>query len=289
MRRGAVGGKTSVGTKYQIGGTQRYCRTGQRRRYSPPIPATQPTLPALWLKNNNFQHENALLTESTTIRGPIKASRFIPSGTSIPIDSPVPRTISMADTQTAAERELIAKWNAGEYSAEGWVNNTEGLTEEAFRGLAKYNTEKYLSGFDPEKLKVGPPAAGTPILPDIPKKYGATGPATMSITSTLDSNGKPLICAVVTRYFGLGFDEFQAVFSNQGFAGRGEVKGRVDWETSDDYLSSASGPVDLQRISQTGKLYLTATLNDEPRLQFAGHDTEDVDITRILRGEGSYK
>jgi hypothetical protein len=57
----------------------------------------------------------------------------------------------------AEEKELIAKWNAGDYSAEGWVDKRASLQMRArdklrflvvcmvlaLNGLAEYNAEKH--------------------------------------------------------------------------------------------------------------------------------------------------
>ncbi|KAF9027630.1 hypothetical protein BDZ89DRAFT_1092175 [Hymenopellis radicata] len=189
----------------------------------------------------------------------------------------------------AEEKELIAKWNAGDYTAEGWVNNADGLTEEALNGLAEYNTKKY---FNTDNLD----ETALLELPDIDtselfQKFATTAiaDAPMSVT-TGRVNNVPAVIAEVFYNFAPGFGRFRAVFERQGSTGNARINGQVRWATG-SAVSGAYSPAVLQKDpapqNQVVLSSTTSTVPPEPRLQFTG-PSGNLNFAVTFRTTGHY-
>ncbi|EIW75751.1 hypothetical protein CONPUDRAFT_140085 [Coniophora puteana RWD-64-598 SS2] len=195
----------------------------------------------------------------------------------------------MTDIQTAEEKELIAKWNAGDYTAEGWVNNTDGLTEEALNGLAEYNTNKYFNSdnLDEESLLKVSDVDTLALF----ESFAATAAsnAAMSVT-TGRVNNVPAVIAEVFNRFAPGFGRFRAVFERQGSAGNARINGQVRWETG-GAVSTALGLAVLQNdLPAKPQVVLSATTSGvppSPRLQFTG-PSGNLTFKTTFRGSGRY-
>ncbi|KAK7029015.1 hypothetical protein VNI00_014725 [Paramarasmius palmivorus] len=197
----------------------------------------------------------------------------------------------MAHVQTAEEKELIAKWNAGDYSAEGWVNNTEGLTEEALNGLALFNTRKYFGTDNLDETEL--PAVSDTDVAALLKNFlaEASGDARMGVT-TGRVNNVPAVIAEVFHNFAPGFGRFRVVFERQGSAGNASINGRVRWTTG-SAVSGTYGPAVLQNDppGPQRQVVLSATTTSvppSPRLQFSG-PSGTLTFTTTFRANGRYQ
>ncbi|EIW73825.1 hypothetical protein CONPUDRAFT_160674 [Coniophora puteana RWD-64-598 SS2] len=177
----------------------------------------------------------------------------------------------MAKLQTAEERALIAKWNAGDYSAQGWVNNTDGLTKAALYGLADYNTKKYFNTNNIDEVLPGFSDADTFVLPQN-FAANAISDAPMVI-STARVNNIPSTIAEVRLGFTPELNYFRARFQYQQGVGNFRVNGQVQWTTG-GAVSNEWGPALLEADpAPQNEISLTATTSDvppKPRLHFTG-------------------
>ncbi|KIP05451.1 hypothetical protein PHLGIDRAFT_151065 [Phlebiopsis gigantea 11061_1 CR5-6] len=197
----------------------------------------------------------------------------------------------MTTNQTAEETALIAKWNAGDYSAEGWVNNTEGLTEEALSGLADYNTKKYF-GVDNlivEEAPEGSEANVVALMQTLANNASAS--ARLSLTYGRVNNVQAVI-AVVYHRFTTAFGQFRATFERQGSAGTARINGTVRWTTG-AAVSGTYGLAVLENDPTTPRqVVLSATtpgtIPPTARLQFTGPAGTLTWNTRFT-GRGRYQ